>query len=147
MNVGAFGVLIALGRRGEPNDRLDDLAGVGFRHPLLALCMTVFLLSLAGVPPMAGFIGKFYLFSAVIDAGHTGLALIARREQRDLGLLLPRAGRADVPRRRGGRAGGAARRGRGCWPASPWRWSARSFLGIFPGGPMQLAVASFESLR
>src|SRR5262249_27562717 len=51
--------------------------GVGFRHPLLGACMTVFLLSLAGVPPMAGFIGKFYLFASVIDAGHTGLALIA----------------------------------------------------------------------
>src|SRR5262249_52076906 len=65
MNIGAFAVVVPLGRRGEPRDRLDDLAGVGLRHPLLGLCMTLFLLSLAGMPPMAGFIGKFYLFSSV----------------------------------------------------------------------------------
>src|SRR5262249_61263547 len=77
MNVGAFGVLIALERRGESHDRLDDLAGVGFRHPLLALCMTTFLLSLARVPPLAGVLRQFYLFPPVIDAGHTRPALIA----------------------------------------------------------------------
>src|SRR5262249_61388782 len=69
MNVGAFGVLIALGRRGEPRDRLDDLAGVGFRHPALAACMTVFLLSLAGVPPMAGFVGKLFPLRSLLDPG------------------------------------------------------------------------------
>jgi NADH-quinone oxidoreductase subunit N len=146
MNVGAFGVLIALGRRGEPNDRLDDLAGVGFRHPLLALCMTVFLLSLAGVPPMAGFIGKFYLFSAVIDAGHTGLALIAVVNSAIsiyyyLGPI--------VQMYLGEGAGVAA-----ALPARPWLLACIAmallgtlFLGIFPAGPMQLAAASFGSLH
>ena len=76
MNVGAFAVLLALGRRGEPNEQLRDLAGVGLRYPVLGLSMTVFMLSLAGMPPFAGFIGKFYLFSAAIDAGWTGLAII-----------------------------------------------------------------------
>src|SRR5262249_17867390 len=51
MNLGAFGVLIALGRRGEPNEDLRDFAGVGFRHPVLGLSMAVFMLSLAGMPP------------------------------------------------------------------------------------------------
>ncbi len=76
MNVGAFAVLLALGRRGEPNEQLRDLAGVGLRYPVLGLSMTVFMLSLGGMPPFAGFIGKFYLFSAAIDAGWTGLAII-----------------------------------------------------------------------
>src|SRR5262249_30243767 len=76
MNLGAFGVVIALGRRGEPNEDLRDFAGVGFRHPVLGLSMVVFMLSLAGIPPTAGFAGKFYLFSAAIDAGYVSLAVI-----------------------------------------------------------------------
>jgi NADH-quinone oxidoreductase subunit N len=76
MTLGAFGVVIALGRRGEPNEELDGWAGVGFRHPVLGLSMAVFMLSLAGLPPTAGFAGKFYLFSAAIDAGYVGLAVI-----------------------------------------------------------------------
>src|SRR5439155_281943 len=76
MTLGAFAVLIALGRRGEPNEDLADWAGVGFRHPVLGLSMAVFMLSLAGVPPTAGFAGKFYLFSAAVDAGQVGLAVI-----------------------------------------------------------------------
>jgi len=77
MNLGAFAVLIALGRRGEPNEDLADWAGVGFRQPVLGLSMAVFMLSLAGIPPTAGFAGKFYLFSAAIDAGYVGLAVVA----------------------------------------------------------------------
>jgi NADH-quinone oxidoreductase subunit N len=76
MTLGAFAVVIALGRRGEPNEALSDWAGVGFRHPVLGLSMAVFMLSLAGIPPTAGFAGKFYLFSAAIDAGYVGLAVV-----------------------------------------------------------------------
>ena len=76
MTLGAFAVLIALGRRGEPNEDLADWAGVGFRHPVLGLSMAVFMLSLAGIPPTAGFAGKFYLFSAAVDAGYVGLAVV-----------------------------------------------------------------------
>ncbi len=76
MNLGAFGVVIALGRRGEPGEDLRDFAGVGFRHPVLGLSMAVFMLSLAGIPPTAGFAGKVYLFSAAIEAGYVGLAVI-----------------------------------------------------------------------
>ena len=76
MTLGAFGVLLALGRRDEPGEGLADWAGVGFRHPVLGLSMAVFMLSLAGIPPTAGFAGKFYLFSAAVDAGYVGLAII-----------------------------------------------------------------------
>src|SRR6185436_1925048 len=76
MNLGAFAVLIALGRRGEPSDTLSDLAGVGFRQPVLGIAMTIFMLSLAGVPPTVGFAGKLALFSAAVNAGYVGLAVI-----------------------------------------------------------------------
>ncbi len=77
MNLGAFGVVMALGRRGEPNELLDDYAGVGFRQPFLGFAMTVFMLSLAGVPPLVGFAGKYFLFAAAVKAGYVGLVVIA----------------------------------------------------------------------
>ena len=54
----------------------EDLAGIGRRHPALALAFSLFLLSLAGVPPLAGFFGKFYLFRVAIDSGYITLAII-----------------------------------------------------------------------
>jgi NADH-quinone oxidoreductase subunit N len=76
MNVGAFAVVIAVGREGEPSLELPDYAGLGSRQPLLAAAMAVFMLSLAGVPPLAGFFGKFYIFSAAVQANFVGLAII-----------------------------------------------------------------------
>jgi NADH-quinone oxidoreductase subunit N len=76
MNLGAFGVVIALARRGEPNEEIERYAGLGFRRPLLAMAMAAFMLSLAGVPPLVGFAGKFYVFRAAIESGYVGLAVI-----------------------------------------------------------------------
>ena len=76
MTLGAFAVVIAVGRRGEPNEDIDDYAGLGFRYPFLGVCMTVFMLSLAGIPPLAGFTGKFYLFSAAVETGYVWLVII-----------------------------------------------------------------------
>jgi len=76
MTLGAFAVVIALGRRGQANENLDDYAGVGFRSPFLGAAMAVFMLSLSGIPPLAGFVGKFYIFSAAVKSGYTGLAII-----------------------------------------------------------------------
>src|SRR5262249_27484002 len=66
--VGAFGVVAWLSRRGDERLLLDDWAGLGARHPAAALAMTLFMLSLGGIPPTAGFFGKLYLFRAAIDA-------------------------------------------------------------------------------
>ncbi len=76
MNLGAFGVVLAVGRKGEPNEEFSDYAGLGFRYPALGLAMTLFMLSLTGVPPLVGFTGKFYIFSAAVKAGYIWLAVI-----------------------------------------------------------------------
>jgi NADH-quinone oxidoreductase subunit N len=76
MNIGAFAVIILIGKKGEKNGNVQDFAGLGFKKPLLAVIFSVFLFSLAGIPPTAGFIGKFYLFSAAIKSGYVGLAII-----------------------------------------------------------------------
>lgn len=76
MNIGAFAVVIALGKKGEENLEISSYAGVGFRHPALGLAMTLFMISLAGLPPTAGFFGKFYIFSGAVEAGLISLAII-----------------------------------------------------------------------
>jgi NADH-quinone oxidoreductase subunit N len=76
MNIGAFAVVIAVGRQGEENPRIEDYAGLGSRQPLLAVLLTLFLLSLAGFPGTGGFIGKIYLLRGALDAGLWGLAVI-----------------------------------------------------------------------
>ena len=73
---GAFGTLILCGSRGREAVSYEDLAGVGRRHPAAALAFSVFLLSLAGVPPLAGFFGKLYVFSAAMDAGLYWLTVV-----------------------------------------------------------------------
>lgn len=76
MNLGAFGVVIALGRRGDRGVEIEEYAGLARKHPVYGLVMAVFMFSLAGVPPTGGFIGKFYAFSAAIRSGYIWLAVI-----------------------------------------------------------------------
>jgi len=73
--LGAFGV-VAVVERQSGGDRLSDFAGLGGRAPLLSFCMLVFMLSLAGIPPLAGFFGKFYLFASALNAGPPDLGLL-----------------------------------------------------------------------
>jgi NADH-quinone oxidoreductase subunit N len=76
MNLGAFAVVMALGYKGEDNQDIADYSGLGTRHPILAAVMAVFMFSLAGIPPLSGFMGKFYIFSAAVKEGYIGLAVI-----------------------------------------------------------------------
>jgi NADH-quinone oxidoreductase subunit N len=75
-NLAAFGVIALLAARDRANDQLRDFAGLWHTHPALAALMTVCLLSLGGLPPTAGFIAKWYIFSAAVSAGYYGLAII-----------------------------------------------------------------------
>lgn len=76
MNIGAFGAIILAKTEDGESLMISDYAGLGTRKPLLAMFMTVMLLSLAGFPPTAGFVGKFYIFKSAVGAGHIWLVII-----------------------------------------------------------------------
>jgi NADH-quinone oxidoreductase subunit N len=76
-NIGVWAIIVALRRRDVIGEHIDDMAGLFFKHPTAAVIMLIFLLSLAGIPPTAGFIAKYYLFAAAIETGHNVLAVIA----------------------------------------------------------------------
>jgi NADH-quinone oxidoreductase subunit N len=75
--IGAFGVIGLCSRAGEEAVDVGDYAGLARRHPLLAATLGLFLLSLIGIPPLAGFVSKFYLFGSAVRAGYIWLAVIA----------------------------------------------------------------------
>ena len=75
-NLGALGIVALLGSAQNQHDQLRDFAGLYRSRPGLAALMTIFLLSLGGFPPLAGFIGKWYIFSAAVQEGHYTLAII-----------------------------------------------------------------------
>jgi NADH-quinone oxidoreductase subunit N len=76
MQLGAFMVIVMMRREDVAGDELKDFAGLYLRHPLAAFAMLLFMLSLGGIPPTAGFMGKFWLFGAAIDSGYVWLALV-----------------------------------------------------------------------
>jgi NADH-quinone oxidoreductase subunit N len=76
MQLGAFTVLALMRRHDVVGDELKDLNGLFFRQPFAALAMLMFMLSLGGIPPTAGFMGKFWLFGAAIESGYVWLAVI-----------------------------------------------------------------------
>ena len=77
MNLGAFLVVIAMRRKNIIGEDLDDMAGLMYKSPGYAILMLIFLLSLAGIPPTAGFLGKYYIFLSLIETHHYVLAVIA----------------------------------------------------------------------
>ena len=76
MNIGAFAILILAGKKGEENLTLEGFAGFGYKRPLLGVAFTICLFSLMGIPPTAGFAGKFYIFAGAVKAGYVWLAVI-----------------------------------------------------------------------
>jgi NADH-quinone oxidoreductase subunit N len=77
MNLGVFAVITSLRRREIIGDELDDISGLWFKAPTEAVLMMLFLLSLAGIPPLAGFYGKYFIFLSLIETGHYALASLA----------------------------------------------------------------------
>jgi NADH-quinone oxidoreductase subunit N len=77
MNLGAFAVIIVMRRKDLIGDEIDDLSGLMSRSPGMAIIMLIFLLSLAGIPPTAGFIGKYFIFLSLIETHHYVLAVLA----------------------------------------------------------------------
>jgi len=77
MNLGVFAVITSLRRREIIGDELEDISGLWFKAPTEAVLMMIFLLSLAGIPPLAGFYGKYFIFLSLIETGHYALASLA----------------------------------------------------------------------
>jgi NADH-quinone oxidoreductase subunit N len=77
MNLGAFGVAMMLARKENPAERIADFAGLGQSSPMAALAMTICMLSLTGIPPLGGFFGKLYLFTAALERGYVVLVVVA----------------------------------------------------------------------
>jgi NADH-quinone oxidoreductase subunit N len=75
MNTGAFAIVILLRHKGLIGDELEDLNGLYRRSPGAAVLLLIFMLSLAGIPPTAGFLGKYYIFLALIETKHYWLAV------------------------------------------------------------------------
>ncbi len=76
-NLGAFAVLVAVEQAQQSGTKLDDLSGLARNHPMLAAAMALFMLSLMGMPPLAGFVGKFYIFSVALESRYVWLVIIA----------------------------------------------------------------------
>jgi NADH-quinone oxidoreductase subunit N len=76
MTLGGFACILAMRRRNVMFENIDDLSGLARTHPMLAFCFGTMLFSLAGIPPLAGFFAKFYVFAAAIQAGLVALAVI-----------------------------------------------------------------------
>ena len=76
MNIGTFAVILGMRRDGRLVENLSDLAGLSRTHPMMALALMIFMFSMAGIPPLAGFFGKWYVFMAAVNAGLYGLAVV-----------------------------------------------------------------------
>ncbi len=76
MNIGAFACVIMVSRRGDVGTTLDDFAGIGFKYPMLGAALSVLMFSMAGIPPTAGFTGKFLIFKAAVNEGYIWLAIL-----------------------------------------------------------------------
>ena len=76
MTLGTFACILAMRRKDRMIEQIDDLAGLSKSNPLMALALLIFMFSMAGIPPLAGFFGKLYVFLAAIESGLIGLAVI-----------------------------------------------------------------------
>jgi NADH-quinone oxidoreductase subunit N len=76
MNIGAFGVVALINKNQNEPQTINDIAGLGFRRPFIGLALAICMLSLAGIPPTAGFMSKVYVFKTAIEAGNVSIALI-----------------------------------------------------------------------
>jgi NADH-quinone oxidoreductase subunit N len=76
MNIGTFACILCMCQEGRMVERIEDLKGLGRSNPLMALALTILMFSMAGIPPLAGFFGKYFVFLAAIKAGLYTLAVI-----------------------------------------------------------------------
>ncbi len=145
VNLGAFATIALLGTRDEPHDEVGDYAGLWNRQPALAAALTVFLLSLGGLPPMAGFVAKWYVFSAAIHAGNYWLAIIGVLTSVVAVFFYLRVVVAMYMADTTGRAD-AAPLSRAAVTALALTIVLTFYLGILPGRVIELAAASVSAI-
>ncbi|MFQ5849182.1 MAG: NADH-quinone oxidoreductase subunit N [Candidatus Binatia bacterium] len=146
MSLGAFSVLMALKDGEKDNEEYTHFAGLGFRRPFLGLAMSIFMLSLAGFPPLGGFTGKFYLFRSAVVSGHTELAIIGVLNSL-LSVIYYLRVVVMMYMEEGGVAGKS-------FASVPFLYTAIGlaalgvlYLGVAPGPTLELSRISFVSLR
>ncbi|MGH9528328.1 MAG: NADH-quinone oxidoreductase subunit N [Terriglobales bacterium] len=145
MNVGAFAVVSHFGRAGERYVTLEDYSGLGRRSPILAATLTIFLLSLIGIPITGGFFAKFYVFSAALQANLVGLTIIgvlnsavaAYYYLRIIVVMYMREPREDAP---------LTRIPLGLGTALALSLAATIYLGVLPGRVLEYASRSVSDL-
>ena len=146
MALGAFGVLGSLKEGPKDNEAYKDLAGLGFKRPFLGAAMALFMLSLAGFPPLGGFTGKFYLFHAAIVAGHLDLAIIGAINSL-LSVVFYLKVIVAMYMEQGGAEGQPFNRAPYLYLAVAACLIGTIYLGIFPSAALDLSLKSFASLR
>ena len=145
MNVGAFAIVSHFANAGEKYTTLDDYAGLGKRSPVLAAALTIFLLSLIGIPITGGFFAKFYVFSAALKADLVGLTIIgvinsaiaAYYYLRIIVVMYMREGREDIP---------VLEIPLGLGTALVLSLAATIYLGVLPGRVLGFAQRSAAEL-
>jgi NADH-quinone oxidoreductase subunit N len=141
MNIGAFGILIFLRREGLPNEDIEDFSGLSRLSPGAALAMLIFLFSLAGIPPTAGFAAKLSIFYAAIQGGYYWLAIIgilnsavaAYYYLRIVIIMYMKAPEGELP---------AAATSPFLWAGIALALAGTILLGILPGGILEIARLS-----
>jgi len=145
MNVGAFAIVSHFGSSGEKYVTLDDYAGLGRRSPVLAAILTIFLLSLIGIPITGGFFAKFYVFSAALQANLVGLTIIGVMNSaiaayyylRVIVYMYMRDARVEAP---------VARIPAGLGVALAISLIATIYLGVLPGRILDYAMTGAQDL-
>jgi NADH-quinone oxidoreductase subunit N len=146
MTIGAFAVLSCLSERDDRRENYSDFAGLGFKRPFLGLAMSLFMLSLAGFPPLGGFAGKFYIFRAAVLSGHVGLAIIGVLNSL-LSVIYYLRVIVAMYMEDGGAEGKSFRQASAVYIAIALAAIATLYLGILPASALSWSRIAFASLE
>lgn len=146
MTVGAFAVLSCLAEGDDPREGYRDFAGLGFKRPFLGLAMAVFMLSLAGFPPLAGFAGKFYIFRGAVLSGQLNLAIIGVLNSL-LSVIYYLRVIVAMYMEEGGAEGKSFRQAPYVYIAIALALAGTIYLGILPATALDLSRTAFSSLE
>ena len=146
MTFGAFAVLGCLAESDNPRESYHDFAGLGFKRPFLGLAMSLFMLSLAGFPPLGGFVGKFYVFRSAVLAGYLGLAVIGVLNS-VLSVAYYLRVIVAMYMEEGGGEGKSFWQSPGVYTAILLAVIGTIYLGIMPGATLEWSRIAFSSLQ